>query len=224
MNINGLKLILILLISINIVVGYKYKSKKNFEIQEDFIVSFEYALEKTSKNWTERGTIEFKTKNSGKNYDSNAKAITKDFTEEEQKAISEECIKNGLIIVRVKLQQTNLISSIKAVINIYLKKLIILQCELVSTDYKDKIVFNYYGNFKQDSITSFSYESRYALPEIHSKRSKVNNSSTEIEFVETQINLGPASPDEKTTEEKFSAVPPTEEKSFFQKYVRLISY
>lgn len=116
-----ISLLLLCFILNNFTHSYKYKSKKNFEIQEDFIVPYEYALEKTGKNWTDRGSIEFRSKNAGKNFNSNAFAVSNDFTEEEKEEINNECKQNGLIVVRVKLNTgTYLISSIKAVYYIVL--------------------------------------------------------------------------------------------------------
>jgi len=80
---------------------------------------------------------------------------------------------------------------------------------------------NYLGNLKQESIFSISYESRLSIhDQLPKKNKKENLYNTDIDFVQTQINLGPSFFDEK--EEKFNAVPPVEEKSFFQKYVRIL--
>ncbi len=112
---NGLNILKLIILLSNFIFGYKYQSKKAFEIHEDFITIYDYALEKTSKNWTNRGNIEFRSKNSNKNYRSNAFAISKQYTEEEKEEMELECKKNGLVIIRVKLPHNNLIASTKAV-------------------------------------------------------------------------------------------------------------
>jgi len=121
---NGL-LFCLVLVCFQLTNQYKYQNKKNFEIPEDFTLTFEYALEKTSKDWLNRGTIEFYSKNSAKNYKSNALVINKEFSKEEKENINNECQKDGLIIVRVKLPSINLISSIKAVsLYLFFEKLV----------------------------------------------------------------------------------------------------
>ena len=157
------------------------------EIEEDFYFDVEYRLQKLETNWNKRGKLIF-MKNDPVVY--KPKISLKDFTitQEMKKQIKSECKLDGYYILHFinnKNKTQNFYTSLKA-------------CDLVNTNYHDKLILNTLIPIKQNKINSLTYlvdedydDDYDDDDEIETNKKSKTKESTKIEINKVKIVDGP---------------------------------
>lgn len=116
------------------------------EIEEDFDFDIEYRLQKKETNWNKRGKLIF-SKNDPVIYKPKISLNDFTFTPEMKKEIKSECEENGNYILQFtnnKNKTQNYYTSIKA-------------CDLVNSNFHDKLILNTFVPIKKNDISSINY-------------------------------------------------------------------
>ena len=116
------------------------------DIKDDFDLNIEYRLEKQETNWLKRGKIIFRTKDK-ETYKSTASLIDFSINPQMKKEISKECKLHGNYILQL-LNPKNMAQKYYTSVN---------PCDLVSSNYHDKLLINSFTPIENNKIISFRY-------------------------------------------------------------------
>ena len=195
------------------------------DIKDDFDLNIEYRLEKQETSWQKRGQMIFRTKDK-ETYKSTASLI--DFTIDPQmkKLISKECKLHGNYILQLS-NPKNKTQRYYTSVN---------PCDLVSSNYHDKIIINSFTPIENNKIISFRYVSDEDFEDdftededdeeiVRSNKNKKKKIFTKIEMNQVKKIEGPIfsgeddGVDESTKPKKVEEQP----KSFLSRYWYLIA-
>ena len=116
------------------------------DIKDDFDLNIEYRLEKQETNWLKRGQIIFRTKDK-ETYKSTASLIDFNITPQMKKEITKECKLHGNYILQF-LNPKNISQKYYTSAN---------PCDLVSSNFHDKLLINVFTPIENNKIISFRY-------------------------------------------------------------------
>ena len=160
------------------------------EIDSDFDLNIEYRLEKQETGWFKRGKMTFK-KTDPSTYKSTASLIDFNFSPQMKKEIQKECKLKGNYILQFT-NSKNITERYYTSIN---------PCELVSSNYHDKLIINSMTPITQNKIQSIKYcadedfEEEFDDEEIEdeesTKKKKGKKGFTKIELTQIKKLDGP---------------------------------
>jgi len=196
------------------------------DIKEDFTLNIEYRLEKQETEWFKRGKLTFK-KNDPSTYKSTASLIDFNFSHQMKKEIQKECKLKGKYILQFT-NDKNITERYYTFIN---------PCDLVSSNYHDKLVLNTNTPIEKGKIKSLNYmadedfEDEYDDEEDDEevvKKKKGKKGFTKIEIAQIRRLEGPMFAEEddgidqmvKKKKEDQQKKPP---QSFFGRYWYIIA-
>lgn len=167
------------------------------DIEEDFTLNIDYRLEKLEINWTSRGKIIFSQKDS-KNYHPSIRIENenKDFD-----LIKKECELKGNYYIRFSDNLISFYSSINP-------------CELIKSQFHDKIRINTLNPISKNNIISINYDVEF-LFDADSDKKKFTST---FDIVEINRVDGPIFNNDDDEEKKKNAKNNPENQSFFSKY------
>ena len=116
------------------------------DIKGDFDLNIQYRLEKQETNWIKRGQLNFRTKDKD-TYKSTASLSDFTITSQMKKEISKECKLNGNYILQI-INPKNNTQRYYTSVN---------PCDLVSSNYHDKLLINAFTPIENNKIISFRY-------------------------------------------------------------------
>ena len=116
------------------------------DIKGDFDLNIQYRLEKQETNWIKRGQLNFRTKDKD-TYKSTASLSDFTITPQMKKEISKECKLNGNYILQI-INPKNNTQRYYTSVN---------PCDLVSSNYHDKLLINAFTPIENNKIISFRY-------------------------------------------------------------------
>ena len=116
------------------------------DIKGDFDLNIQYRLEKQETNWIKRGQLNFRTKDKD-TYKSTASLTDFTITSQMKKEISKECKLNGNYILQI-INPKNNTQRYYTSVN---------PCDLVSSNYHDKLLINAFTPIENNKIISFRY-------------------------------------------------------------------
>lgn len=177
---------------------FSFTKTYELDIEEDFTLNIDYRLEKLEINWTSRGKIIFTQKDS-KNYHPSIKIENenKDFD-----LIKKECELKGNYYIRFSDNIISFYSSINP-------------CELIKTQFHDKIRINTLNPISRNSIISLNYDVEFLYDILDSDKKKFIST---FDIVEINKVEGPIFNNEEEEEKKKNMKNNPENQSFFSKY------
>lgn len=116
------------------------------EIEDDFNLDIDYRLEKQESLWTKHGKLSFR-KTDPSTYKSTASLIDFNFSQKMKKEIQNECKLKGNYILQFT-NSKNISERYYSSIN---------PCELISSNFHDKLIINSMTPIKQNKIKSLNY-------------------------------------------------------------------
>ena len=193
------------------------------DIKDDFDLNIEYRFEKQETNWSKRGQVAFRTKDK-ETYKSTASLIDFSISPQMKKEITKECKLHGNYILQF-INPKNLTQKYYTSIN---------PCDLVHSNFHDKLSINAFTPIEDNKIISLRYLADEDFEDDFSeddedeeivRNKKKKKSFTKIELIQVKKVDGPIFSEEDDGVDETMKKKKVEEKpkSFLSKYWYIIA-